>query len=74
LKDFAIIASIDLDKSDAVLDVASKIAPNIDGIKIGVPTLLERGVKFLQKIRALLEDKPILVSDRQPHGTAPTPK
>lgn len=61
LKDFAIIASIDLDRADDVFDVASKIAPKIDGIKIGVPTLLERGVKFLQKIRALLEDKPILV-------------
>ncbi len=61
MKDFAIIASLDLDTADAVFDIASKIAPIIDGIKIGVPTLLERGVKFLERVRVLLDDKPILV-------------
>lgn len=61
MKDFAIIASLDLDTADAfVFDVASK-SPSVDGIKIGVPTLLERGVEFLQTIRILFDDKPILV-------------
>ncbi|MFH0957165.1 MAG: orotidine 5'-phosphate decarboxylase / HUMPS family protein [Pseudomonadota bacterium] len=61
MKDFAIIASLDLDEADAVLDVASRIAPCVDSIKIGVPTLLERGVEFLRSISDLLDAKPVLV-------------
>jgi len=61
MKDFAIIASLDLDTAKDVLSVTSKIAPNVEGVKIGVPTLLERGVGFLQEIRSFLDSKPLLV-------------
>jgi len=61
MKEFAVIAALDLETSDSVLNVASKIANAVDGIKIGVPTLLESGVCILGKIRELLYDKPLLV-------------
>ncbi|MGC8602589.1 MAG: orotidine 5'-phosphate decarboxylase / HUMPS family protein [Desulfomonilaceae bacterium] len=61
MKQFAVIAALDLDTAASVLDVTSKIAGTVDGIKIGVPTLLESGIGFLAKIRELLVDKPLLV-------------
>ncbi|MGC8660292.1 MAG: orotidine 5'-phosphate decarboxylase / HUMPS family protein [Desulfomonilaceae bacterium] len=61
MKQFAVIASLDLEGSDHVLDVASKIAGTVDGIKIGIPTILESGTVILGEIRKLLEDKPLLV-------------
>jgi|GEM_PF-418965 len=61
MKKFAIIASLDLETSNSVIDVSSKIAPIIDGIKIGVPTLLESGKEILLRVREILGEKPLLV-------------
>ncbi|MCL5126385.1 MAG: orotidine 5'-phosphate decarboxylase [Deltaproteobacteria bacterium] len=61
MKKFAVIASLDLDLANRVLDVASRIAGTVDGIKIGVPTIIESGIGILGEIRALLGDKPLLV-------------
>ena len=61
MKKFAVIASLDLETSDSVINVCSKIAPIIDGIKIGVPTLLESGKEILPRVCEILGDKPLLV-------------
>ena len=47
MKKFAVIASLDLETSNAVINVSSKVARIVDGIKIGVPTLLESGTEIL---------------------------
>jgi orotidine-5'-phosphate decarboxylase len=61
MKKFAVIASLDLETSDSVIDISSKIAPIIDGIKIGVPALIESGKEILLRVREILGDKPLLV-------------
>ena len=61
MKKFAVIASLDLETSDAVINVSSKVARIVDGIKIGVPTLLESGTEILLRVRDILGDKPLLV-------------
>ncbi len=61
MKKFAVIASLDLETSDSVINVCSKIASIIDGIKIGVPTLLESGKEILPRVCEILGDKPLLV-------------
>ncbi|MGA8832789.1 MAG: orotidine 5'-phosphate decarboxylase / HUMPS family protein [Desulfomonilaceae bacterium] len=61
MKEFAIIAALDLDTSALVLEIAAKIAKTVDGIKIGVPTLLESGTGIIARVRELLDDKPLLV-------------
>ncbi len=61
MKEFAIIASLDLDTSASVLEIAAKIARTVDGIKIGVPTLLESGTGIVARVRELLDEKPLLV-------------
>jgi orotidine-5'-phosphate decarboxylase len=61
MREFAIIAALDLDTSDSVLAIAAKIAKTVDGIKIGVPILLESGTGIIARVRELLDDKPLLV-------------
>lgn len=61
MKEYAVIVALDLETSDSVLDIVSKIAGIVDGVKIGVPTLLETGTAILSKVRDILDDKPLLV-------------
>lgn len=61
MKEYAVIAALDLDTSDSVLDIVSKIGGIVDGVKIGVPTLLESGTAILSRVRDLVDDKPVLV-------------
>lgn len=61
MRDYAIIVAADLPNVTAVISVVKEIASTVDGVKIGVPTLMEAGVGILGKIRDLIPDKPLLV-------------
>lgn len=61
MRHYAIIVAADLPSAAEVISVVKKIAPTVDGVKIGVPTLLETGVGILGKIRDLIPDKPLLI-------------
>ncbi len=61
MRDYAIIVAADLPTAADVISVVKQVAPIVDGVKIGVPTLLEAGVRILSQIRDLIDDKPLLV-------------
>lgn len=61
MKEYAVIAALDLETSNSVLGIVSKIAGIVDGVKIGVPTLLESGTGILSKVRDLMDDQLLLV-------------
>lgn len=61
MKDYAIILAADVPSPDQVFSLVQEVAPWIDGLKIGVPTLLEAGVDILGKLSDLIEGKPLLV-------------
>lgn len=61
MKDYAIILAADLPTSDEVSVVVKQVGRIIDGIKIGVATLLESGVEILTRIRDEIDDRPLLV-------------
>jgi orotidine 5'-phosphate decarboxylase subfamily 1 len=61
MRDYAIIVAADLPTADQVLSVVTDVGPIVDGVKVGVPTLLETGVTILRRIRDLIGDKPLLV-------------
>jgi orotidine 5'-phosphate decarboxylase subfamily 1 len=61
MRDYAIIVAADLPNAAEVLSVVTQVGAIVDGVKIGVPTLLEAGVGILGRIRDLIDDKPLLV-------------
>ena len=61
MRDFAIVVAADLPNSAAVMSVVKQVAPIVDGVKVGVPTLLQAGVEILKRIRDLINDKPLLL-------------
>jgi orotidine-5'-phosphate decarboxylase len=61
MRDYAIIVAADLPCSAEVVSVVKQVAGQVDGVKIGVPTLLESGIGILGQIRDLIPDKPLLV-------------
>jgi len=61
MKDYAIILAADLSTSDEVALVVKQVGRIVDGIKIGVATLLESGIEILTRIRDEIEDRPLLV-------------
>ncbi len=61
MRDYSIILSADLASSDQILSLVSDVGSDIDGLKIGVPTLLESGVNILPKLSDLMGNKPLLI-------------
>lgn len=61
MKEYAIILAADLPTPEQVMDIVKKTGRIVDGIKIGVATLLEAGIGIVSKIRDLVEDNPILI-------------
>lgn len=61
MTDFAMILAADLPAAGDVLAMAKKVSPYIDGIKIGVATLLESGIDTVKRVKDLIGDKPILL-------------
>ncbi len=61
MEDYSIILAADLPSSNQVLSLVKEVGSVVDGIKIGVPTLLESGVDLLPRISDMIGTKPILV-------------
>jgi orotidine 5'-phosphate decarboxylase subfamily 1 len=61
MRDYSIIVAADLPDAEQVVSVVKKIGSMVDGVKIGIPTLLESGVTVLHRVRDLIGDKPLLV-------------
>ncbi len=61
MKDYAIVLAADLPTTGEVLSTVKQVGGIVDGIKVGVPTLLESGRGILQAIRDLIQDRPLLV-------------
>lgn len=61
MKDFAIILAADLPAAADVVSLVGQVGGIVDGVKIGVATLLEAGVDILKRISGSLEGKPLLV-------------
>lgn len=61
MRDYSIILAADLPYPDQVVSLVKEVAPFIDGLKIGVPTLLQTGIDFLSRVSDLIGDKPLLL-------------
>jgi orotidine-5'-phosphate decarboxylase len=61
MKDNAVILAADLPTPEQVLSVTKQVGGIVDGIKIGVATLLEAGTEILGAVRESIGDKPLLV-------------
>ncbi len=61
MRDYAIILAADLPTSDEVAVVVKQVGRIVDGIKIGVATLLESGVDIVTRIRDEIGNRPLLV-------------
>ncbi|MGB6065737.1 MAG: orotidine 5'-phosphate decarboxylase / HUMPS family protein [Desulfomonilaceae bacterium] len=61
MRDYAIILAADLPTADEVLCTVKKVGPIVDGVKVGVATLLEAGKSILSRIRDVVQDSPLLV-------------
>lgn len=61
MKDFAIILAADLPTADEVVSLVKQVGRIVDGVKIGVPTLLEAGSRILATIREGIGSAPLLV-------------
>jgi orotidine 5'-phosphate decarboxylase subfamily 1 len=61
MKEYAIILAADLPTSEDVLSICKSVGPVVDGIKIGVPTVLDAGKAILSRIKDTLQDKPLLL-------------
>ncbi len=61
MRDYAIILAADLPTADEVLSTVKKVGAIVDGVKVGVATLLEAGKSILGRIRDVIQDDPLLV-------------
>jgi len=61
MKNYAIILAADLPTAAEVLSVVKQVGRVVDGVKIGVPTLLEAGAGILAQIREEIGSAPLLV-------------
>jgi orotidine 5'-phosphate decarboxylase subfamily 1 len=61
MRDYAIVLAADLPTADEVLTVVKEVGAIVDGVKIGVATLLEAGKDVLGRIREAVQDDPLLV-------------
>ncbi|MBI4964782.1 MAG: orotidine 5'-phosphate decarboxylase [Desulfomonile tiedjei] len=61
MRNYAVILSADLPTSEEVVSAVKEVGKIVDGVKIAEATLLESGKEILQRIRDLIEDKPLLV-------------
>ena len=61
MKKYAIILAADMETPEQVLDICAKVGPVVDGIKIGMGTVLEAGKTILRKVRDTIQDKPLLL-------------
>ncbi|MFH1115375.1 MAG: orotidine 5'-phosphate decarboxylase / HUMPS family protein [Pseudomonadota bacterium] len=61
MKDYAIILAADLPDADEVTAVVKEVGGIVDGIKIGVATLLESGAGIVRRIRDEIGNRPLLV-------------
>ena len=61
MKDYALVLAADLPSSEQVLNIVRQVGRIVDGVKIGVTTLLETGTGILGQIRDIIDDRPLLV-------------
>jgi len=61
VNNYSIILAADLPSSVEVASMVRQVASVVDGVKVGVATILESGAGILAKIRDCLDDKPLLV-------------
>ena len=61
MKDYSIILAADLPSTEQVLSLVKEVAPFVDGLKIGVPTLLQSGVDILCRFSDMIGEKPMLI-------------
>jgi orotidine 5'-phosphate decarboxylase subfamily 1 len=60
MKDYSIILAADLPSPAEVLSVIERTAAVVDGVKLGVATLLEAGTDIIKRTRDLTEGRPLL--------------
>ena len=61
MRDYSIVLAADLATAEQVSEIVKEVGPVIDGLKIGVPTILECGVQILPRLSDLIEEKPLLL-------------
>lgn len=61
MRNYAIILAADLPTADEVLSAVKEVGSIVDGVKVGVATLLEAGKDILGRIRDVIGDSPLLV-------------
>ena len=61
MKDYSIILAADLPSTEQVLSLVKEVSPFVDGLKIGVPTLLQSGVDILCRFSDMIGEKPMLI-------------
>jgi orotidine-5'-phosphate decarboxylase len=61
MRNHAIILAADLPTADEVLSAVKQVGTIVDGVKVGVATLLEAGKGILGRIRDVIHDSPLLV-------------
>lgn len=53
VRDYGLVLAVDATDRDEVLSLVAKVGPYIDGVKVGVPTLLANGVSLLRSLGSL---------------------
>lgn len=61
MNEYAVIVAADLPRSDAVIELIEKVGGIVDGIKIGLPTIIESGADTVRRSRDIIGGKPLLV-------------
>ena len=61
MRNYAIVLAADLPTANEVLSVVKEVGIIVDGVKVGVTTLLEAGKDILSRIRDVIQDSPLLV-------------
>jgi len=61
MKNYSVVLAADLPTAEDTIRLVEKVASVVDGVKIGVATMMEAGTGLLKKIRDYLEAKPLLV-------------
>jgi len=61
MRDYAIILAADLPTPQEVISVVKAVGKIVDGIKIAEATLLQAGVSIIERVRELVDGRPILL-------------